>query len=202
MSTLVVLYPGCVFYEIAAAISLLGSGQKVAIASPNGKAVIVAEGIEIQATYNYDEVDVSNLKYALIPGGDCESAMNRPDLNSLLKEIANLPGCLMGGICNGALVLANAGLLNGVKCTHTAIPKYAPVPEFQELLEFATPRFASSIYIDQDVVVDGRIVTAKPWAPVAFAVQMAILGGQIKIADANATLQRLGGSIYRFQDLH
>ena len=146
-------------------------------------------------------MDVSHLKYVLVPGGDCESAMNQPDLNTLLKEVSNLPDSLIGGICNGALVMAKAGLLNGVNCTHTAVPKYAPVPEFQELLDFATPRFASSIYIDQDVVVDGRIVTAKPWAPVAFAVRLAILGGHIKIADANSTLLRLGCREFKFQDL-
>ena len=200
MSTLLVLYPGCVFYEIAAAVSVLSGDQKLIIASPNGKAVVVQEGFEIHATCKYDEVDISQLKFALVPGGNCESAINQPDLNTLLKEVSNLPDCLIGGICNGVLVLANAGLLKGVKCTHTAVPKYAPVPDFQELLDFAGPRFASSIYIDQDVVVDGRIVTAKPWAPAAFAVQLAILGGQIKIADANRTLLRLGCREFNFQE--
>lgn len=126
--------------------------------------------------------------------------MNCPDLNKLLKEVASSSKCVIGAICNGALVLANAGILRGVKCTHTAVPKYASIPEFEELLNFATPRFASSIYMDQDVFVDGRIVTAKPWVPVAFAVQVAILGGHLEIKDANRTLMRLGGRDFNFQD--
>ncbi|MEW6713265.1 MAG: DJ-1/PfpI family protein, partial [Candidatus Riflebacteria bacterium] len=83
---------------------------------------------------------------------------------------------VVGGICNGALVLANAGILSNRRCTHTAIPKYAPIPEFQELLDFAEPRFAESVYVDEDVVVDGRLITAKPWAHELFAKRMAELG--------------------------
>ncbi len=196
---LVILYPGCVFYEIAAAVSLLGSSQNVIFASPNGSAVLVNEGFQVHANCRYSEVDTSCLTCVLIPGGDCESVMNCSELDSLLKDAASSSSCVIGAICNGALVLANAGILNGVRCTHTAVPKYAPLPEFGELLDFATPRFATSIYEDQDIVVDGRIVTAKPWAPAAFAVQVAILGGQLKIADASRTLMRLGGRDFNFQ---
>jgi hypothetical protein len=78
---------------------------------------------------------------------------------------------------NGALVLANAGILDGRRCTHTATPKYAPLPEFQELIDFATPRFAKSIYVDEDVVVKEKIITAKPWSHALFAARMAEAGG-------------------------
>jgi putative intracellular protease/amidase len=73
-------------------------------------------------------------------------------------------GGFTAGICNGALVIGSAGVLIGKRCTHTAHPKYAPLPEFKELLDFAEDAFKGSTYVDEDVVIDGNIITAKPYA--------------------------------------
>jgi putative intracellular protease/amidase len=173
MNVIVVLYPACVFFEIAEAISLLSKNSQIIIASPDGKPVRVGEGFTVEATLSYAQVNLSQVRFVLIPGGDCSSVMHSTNLDELLKRACSEADIFIGGICNGALVLANAGLLKGRRCTHTATPKYAPIPEFQELISFATPRFSGSIYIDEDVVIDERIITAKPWAHSLFARRLA-----------------------------
>ncbi len=178
MRVIVILYPDCILFEVAGAISLLGKRHRIILASPDGKPVLAGDQ-PVEANLSYDEVDLTEVRYVLVPGGDCSSVMNNPALNAILKNATASSDIVVGAICNGALVLANAGILSGRRCTHTAIPRYAPVPEFQELLDFAGPRFAESIYVDDDVVVDGRLVTAKPWAYELFAEKVAELGGDL-----------------------
>jgi hypothetical protein len=60
-------------------------------------------------------------------------------------------------------------VLKGRSCTHTVHPKYAPLPEFKELLEVGEPLFSGSTYVDEDVVISSHIITAKPWASHEFA---------------------------------
>lgn len=179
MQAIVVLYPDCVFFEIAAAISLLSKNHQIEMASPDGMPVRVGEGFSVQAALSFEKVNLAVVRYILVPGGDCWSVMNLPQLDDLLKRAVSNSKIVIGGICNGALVLANAGILIGRRCTHTAIPKYAPLPEFQELLDFAVPRFAGSIYVDEDVAVDERIITAKPWAHELFAQRIVAAGGDV-----------------------
>jgi len=59
--------------------------------------------------------------------------------------------------------------LEGEKCTHTAVSKYAPLPEFKELLEVAEKYFTGSEYVDDDIVVSNNVITAKPHAAGKFA---------------------------------
>ncbi len=119
-------------------------------------------------------VDLNNLPvdgpidFVVIPGGSCDEAVVHSDLHNLIRKTVASNG-VVAGICNGALVLASAGILKNQKCTHTAHPKYDPLPEFKELLEFANKVFEGSLYIDEDVVIDGNIITAKPHASIEFA---------------------------------
>ncbi len=106
--------------------------------------------------------------FLVIPGGSCDQAVIDNNLHELILDTLKRGG-FVAGICNGALVLASAGVLKGKRCTHTAHPKYAPLPEFKELLDFAELAFKGSIYVDEDVVIDGQIITSKPHAAERFA---------------------------------
>ncbi len=106
--------------------------------------------------------------FLVVPGGSFEEVVDHHELHILIQK-THKAGGIVAGICNGALVLASAGVLKNRKCTHTASPKYAPLPEYKELLEFAEKVFNESIYSDEDVVVDGNIITAKPHAALQFA---------------------------------
>lgn len=109
--------------------------------------------------------------YLIIPGGpdgSCDHAILDQNLRSLIRQV-NSRSRLLAAICDGVVVLASARVLTGHQCTHTAVSKYAPVPEFEELLRVATPLFEGSTYVDEDIVHSGNIITAKPGAAGAFA---------------------------------
>jgi 4-methyl-5(b-hydroxyethyl)-thiazole monophosphate biosynthesis len=148
MNGYVVHYPGCILAEVEPVISLLSESLK-----------------RIELSDVSEELDAD---YIVVPGGDCEKAVHHAGLLGLIRKIHGEDG-LVAGICNGVLVLAVAGILKGKRCTHTAHPKYAPLPEFKDLLEYASVIFKDSIYMDQEVVVDGNIISAKPSAAESFA---------------------------------
>jgi catechol 2,3-dioxygenase-like lactoylglutathione lyase family enzyme len=58
-----------------------------------------------------------------------------------------------------------------------AVEKYAPRPTFEPLLTLAERHLAAVTYLDHDVVVDGHVITAKPWAALAFARAVAVVTG-------------------------
>jgi putative intracellular protease/amidase len=146
----VIRYPECIMLEVELAIELLKDKTQLQ--------VIDLAGLPPHSTPDF----------LLIPGGSCDLAIINKELHQLIQEVRDRDG-LLAAICNGALVLASAGILVGHQCTHTAIPKYAPIPEFEELLRVATPLFVGSIYVDEDVVISKNIITAKPRATREFA---------------------------------
>ena len=176
--TVLVLYQGCVFQEVSVALTELKHAFPLVVASSDGDPVLVQEGFHIAADISYRDIDLGHAAVILVPGGDCYDAFSNQDLANKIAEAAG-DSVPVAGICNGALLLAKAGILGGRRCTHTCTPKYAPLPEFKELLEVATPLFSSSIYCDEDVVTDGKIITAKPWAFIDFGVTVAELTGAV-----------------------
>jgi putative intracellular protease/amidase len=147
---IVIQYPGCIMDEVAPAISKLQRKVQLQI-------------VELAEVVSGLEAD-----FLIIPGGSCDDAIVHTGLHSLIQKVNSKAG-LLAGICNGALVLASAGVLKGRQCTHTVHPKYAPLPQFKELLAAAEKLFAGSNYVDEDVVISANVVTAKPRAAEEFA---------------------------------
>ncbi|MEO5668774.1 MAG: DJ-1/PfpI family protein, partial [Bdellovibrionota bacterium] len=130
----VITYPECIIDEVEPTIALLA-----------GK-------ISLQRV-NLDLLPPKGMAdFLIIPGGSCDQAVVHSGLHELIQDVLTRDG-FVAGICNGAVVLASAGVLKNRRCTHTAHPKYAPLPDFKELLDFAEVVFKDSIYIDEDVVV-------------------------------------------------
>ena len=102
----------------------------------------------------------------VVPGGDLESAWNDEPLLAWLRGTSPTR---LGAICHGVVLLGRAGLLKGRRVTHTSVRRYAPSPECDDLLATVGPALSGSTYVDEDVVADGDLVTAKPWAALAFA---------------------------------
>ena len=176
--TALVLYRGCIFQEISAALTMLRDKFPLIVATPDGKPVLVNEGFHVNGDIPYHDLDLASAAVVLVPGGDCQDIIENQVLADKLKDAVSRK-VLVAGICNGALLLAKSTILNGRRCTHTCTSKYAPLPEFKELLDVATPLFSSSVYCDEDVVVDGGIVTAKPWAFIDFGAMVAELTGAL-----------------------
>ncbi len=174
MSEAVILaYPGCTWTEVAPAVSLLHHDLTVRVAGPSRGPVRTSEGVSVLAESAYAEVD--SPRVVVVPGGDVGAVIDDPTLHELLRRA--VATTTVGGICHGVLLLARAGALAGRRCTHTDVPRYAPPDRFADLLALATPMFAGSTYVDEDVVVDGALVTAKPWAALDFAKILARVSG-------------------------
>ena len=150
MNIIVIKYPGCIFDEVEPTITLLSKQFLLKIVDLN----------EISSDLMPDLL--------IIPGGSCDDPIIHPQLHEVIQSTF-LRKKIIATICNGVLVMASAGILKRKNCTHTAHPKYAPLPEFKELLEVASKLFENTVYIDEDVVIDENIISAKPWAALDFA---------------------------------
>lgn len=163
----ILLYPGCIYFEVSAFVASASLTHDIDVRIPSGDRVYT-DGLSILGQGSYADTDLETAQWVVVPGGDPYEVIDNHALIDLLQR-ANAQKIVIGGICNGALVLARAGILKGRRCTHHCVEKYAPLPQYQQLLDFATPVFADSHYQDQDVVQDGHIVTAKAHAYQAFA---------------------------------
>jgi putative intracellular protease/amidase len=142
----VLRYPECILDEVAPAVVLLETKHQVHFIDLSD---LPSEPI--------------NADFLLIPGGSCDPAIGHAGVRTWIRTL-HAAGKPIGAICNGALVLADSGVLDGKACTHTAHPNYAQRPQFTELLDAAERIFVKTTYVDQDVVRADRLLTAKPWA--------------------------------------
>ena len=169
MRTLVVLYPGSIEFEVLLAAHLVGEKYPVFVATPDGLDYESANGMCIRADSAFSEVDVSNVKIALVPGGDPASVVGDESLNTLMRS-ASERGAIIGAICAGPFILAQAGLLRGRRVAHG----YE-----REQLEFLRASFEGAHLSEAEIETDATIVTAKPTAFVDFAIEIARIAGVV-----------------------
>lgn len=167
--TLVLLYPGCFYHELSTAIYIASERTRIMIMSPDGQTVKTGDGVRIEADGSFRDTELATYGCVLVPGGDVHAVKDSGDLDTLLVSAANDSRVVVAGICNGALLLGKSGIMKGHSWTHVATPKYAPKPMFDELIEFADRHSEGAKYVDENVVISGRLITAKPWATIDFA---------------------------------
>ena len=160
MTTLVtILTPGYADWETA----LLNAGARdyyrleTRFATPGGEAVTSAGGLKVLPHLAVEDIEVDRVDAILVNGGNVWSTQDYPDLSDLLRS-AYAAGKTVGGICDGVMALARAGLLDSVR--HTANgPESLP----------ATGYGGSAYYVGSPrAILDRRIVTAPGTAPVSF----------------------------------
>jgi putative intracellular protease/amidase len=83
-------------------------------------------------------------------------------------------GAVLAGICAGGLVIAATGLLAGRRATHTYTAEFAPL----QVVNFVAPLWQGVIYEQANAVIDGRLITAQPWAVFEFS---ALIGEALSI---------------------
>lgn len=117
-----------------------------------------------QATVDFliEQVEVKDYRAIVLVGGPgARSYLKDLNLHRLLKQAA-AAGIVLAAICIAPLVFASAGILLGKKATVWSSP------DDQTAVKALEERGAR--YLDQSVVVDGRLVTANgPAAARAFA---------------------------------
>lgn len=116
-SIVAILYPGCIFFELALALELLAEKYKIIFASPDGSNHHASNGSIIQAHTSYEKIDLTNCSAVLIPGGDPKSIKDNKAIDDVIQS-ANKKGLWLAAICAGPLVLAKANILKGKKVAH------------------------------------------------------------------------------------
>jgi putative intracellular protease/amidase len=159
MRTYVFLYNKFADFEIAPLLLFLREKTEIITFSFERGVQQCEEQLKVVVDKSVDEVDPDNVDLVIIPGGDPEPYKERNDLHDLLRMI-HKRGKLITAICGGPGFLAHAGLLKGLRVAHG----YSP--------EDAERVFEGSIITDEDVVVEGNIITARGQAFAEFAVEV------------------------------
>ncbi len=125
----------------------------------SGLEVRGAHGIQVLANKTIDQIEENEYDGLVIPGGMPGASNLRDDkrVTGMVKNF-NDKGKLVGAICAGPIVLAEAGILEGKKVTS--------YPGFENQL-------GHSIYVEEKVVQDNNIITARgPALAVYFALKI------------------------------
>jgi protease I len=124
------------------------AGYGVEVAAGERGSISGKHGYEVQVDKTFAEVDPADYAVLILPGGKAPAAIrDEASVQAIVRAFfgADKP---VGAICHGPQILVSAGLLNGRRatCYHTVA---------EEL------RAAGAEYQDREVVVDGRLVTAR-----------------------------------------
>lgn len=162
-SVLILLYPGCIFFELALATELLAKKCDLVYATPDGKDHAANNGMTIKSETSYKNADLSNCAAVLIPGGNFESISENQDSDEVLKQAFDKK-IWIAAICAGPFLLAKAGLLKGKTIAHGFGPTQ---------IEFLSSYFEGVTFSGEKFHYDGQILTARPEAHIDFAVEIA-----------------------------
>jgi putative intracellular protease/amidase len=165
--TIVALYPDCIAYEVMAAAEWLHPHFPVQVVTPEGADHLGSNGMTIRAAGAWRDVDPATVSVVLIPGGDAYDPLHRDWVSAWLQGLAGT-GAIIGAICAGPVLLGAAGLLKGRRYTHGYRDQHQA---------FLAPYWAGATFTGAPVVVDGRLVTAKPEAHFDFAAALLVASG-------------------------
>lgn len=135
-----VWYPYYRLKEAGAEVQLVGTGSEKEYKGKNG--------YPAKPHTTVDKLDVKKLDAVIVPGGWAPDFLRRyPDVLKLVREI-DKKGGVVASICHGLWVLCSAGILKGrtVTCFHA-------------IKDDVTN--AGAKYVDQEVVVDGNLITSR-----------------------------------------
>jgi len=159
MKSYILLYDGFVQFEIILSLLLLKDKSEIHTFSVDERVVPSHERIKAMADLPLEDIDPDDVDLLVIPGGEPGAYKEREDINNLLQEIFKR-GKLIAAICGGPEFLANAGILKGKRITQGHDEEYA------------LKVFTDCTLVDEDVVIDGNIITARSQAYAEFAVEI------------------------------
>lgn len=154
-----ILTPGFADWETA----LLNAGARefyrveTLFASAGGEPITSLGGMHVMPNLAIETIDINEVDALLVNGGTIWQTPSAPDLAPLLRN-ARDAGRVVGGICDGVIALARAGVLDERR--HTANgPESLPETGYAGGAHFInSPR----------AVLDRRVATAPGTAPVSF----------------------------------
>lgn len=158
MITYVLLYEGSPAFEYILPTYLLKTAGEVVTFGLTKDMITCAEGLRLMPHVSIDEIKLTEDDVLIIPGGDAGSLYQYDALYDLIR-VADEKGIIIGAICSGVIQLAKAGILNDREYTTSVDVK-------TEVL------FDADMYVNENVVVDEHIVTAKPTGYVDFGIML------------------------------
>lgn len=161
-NAVVLLADGFETVEALTAIDVLRrAGVKSRLVSTMGTAhVISAQQVQVTADKTLDTLEAEEVDCLVIPGGmpGVRRLMADDRVSALLTVVFNDPKKTVAAICAGPMVLAELGLLEGRKAT---------------VFPGCEDPFPPGCLVDEDVVVDGDLVTARSMGfSLPFAVEL------------------------------
>jgi len=133
-------YPLLRLREAGAEVKVIGTGSAETYGSKHGYPVTVDASA--------DEVSADDFDAVIIPGGYAPDRMRRyPALVNFVREM-NAQGKVVAAICHAGWVLVSADILKGRRATCFFAIK-------DDLVN------AGATYLDQEVVVDGNLITSR-----------------------------------------
>ena len=133
--------------EVFGIASKLVESLTVITVSKDGRPIRARYGLQVQPDHGFDNCPALDL--LIVPGGRGARLGARRDKETIAFVKAHAAKKPIASICTGAIVLAEAGLLNGKKATthHTAIETLRQYPEVTVV---EGPRF----------VLEGKVATS------------------------------------------
>jgi protease I len=126
-------------------------GWQVDIATPGGKEITGKKGYSVAATHDLKQMDdAGSCGYAalILPGGKAPAVLREmPEVMDIVRDYQSA-GIPIAAICHGPQILISAKGVKGKKMT-----AYESVAE--------EVKAAGAEYLDEEVVVDGQIVTSR-----------------------------------------
>jgi len=133
---------------------LAAAGADVSVHSPSGEAIQAVKGDteptqQVSVDGTIADVDVSAIDALVVPGGTVNADRLRTDTDAQrLVTAVHDAGKPLAVICHGPWLLVSAGLVGGRRLT-----------SFSSLADDI--RNAQGDWVDQEVVVDGHLITSR-----------------------------------------
>jgi len=124
------------------------AGAEVVVVGTSVATFLSKHGYPVKADVTGDEVSADQFAGVVVPGGFAPDRLRRyPSILKLVRE-SHQQGKVVAAICHAGWVLASAGILKGKRVTSTPGIK-------DDMIN------AGATWLDQEVVVDGQMVTSR-----------------------------------------
>jgi protein deglycase len=158
MKTFILVYPSFVQYEVMFTGMFMKTVGDIVTVGLDGGEVTSNEGFIVKPHMKLSDVNLNEVDLFVIPGGEHVEIYGNPELMKTLQAL-DKKGKVLAAICSGPVHLAKAGLLQGKKYTSYKLPQRAE-------------DFKNATRLEDNVVVDGNIVTAKAVGYVDLALKL------------------------------
>lgn len=143
----ILLFEGVQIIDFTGPYEVFGqAGLRVFTVAASTAPITTSMGMKVTPDYALAQAPPAQI--LVIPGGDIRAAVDNPDVIAWIRERA-APARHVLSVCNGAIILAKTGLLDGL----TATTFYDLIPRLRE----AAPK--TRVVTDQRYVDNGKIIT-------------------------------------------